>query len=116
MIEQLLMSRTFRRWIEAWTIILMSWVLFSEKDAVTVMEWEMKEDTYSDMYDDFLFTPEEEQELEDRRDFDLKGDDGDDLTSFTMTPEQKREYLRPDEEIFDVCSANCECQGGGCGR
>jgi len=39
MIEQLLMSRIFRRYLEAWTIVLMPWVLLSEKDAVTVVDF-----------------------------------------------------------------------------
>lgn len=40
MIEQLLMSRIFRRHVEAWAIVLMPWILFTEQKAVTMMEWE----------------------------------------------------------------------------
>lgn len=53
MIEQLLMSRIFRRYIEAWAIILAPWVLFTERKAVTMT--------------DFALTLEEKQEMEKRR-------------------------------------------------
>ncbi len=41
MIERLLMSRTFRRYIEAWCVVLMPWVLFTEREGVEVMKFEL---------------------------------------------------------------------------
>lgn len=35
--ERLLMSRRFRRWIEAWIIVTMPWVLLLERPAVSLM-------------------------------------------------------------------------------
>ncbi len=68
MIERLLMSRTFRRYIESWMVVLMPWVLFTEREGVTMDGmFPLSQIDESAELGLFELTPEEEQEMEDRR-------------------------------------------------
>ena len=154
MIDKLLMSRPFRRYIESWAVVLMPWLLFTEREAVTIdgvfptppapgpgesydelrKEVDMKDDPYphcgclgpplqpcgpycSYSYTDFSLLPEEEQEMEDRRDFDLKGDErgeyGADCVCWNEDDWRKSPTEEEDDDwlpYVDDCGINCNCQ------
>lgn len=70
MIEQLLMSRTFRRYIEAWAIVLVPWVLLMESEAVTMMEFDLTPEEEWKMKGRIMLSdtlPEEKAEMDERR-------------------------------------------------
>ena len=91
MLDKLLMSRPFRRYLESWAVVLMPWLLFTEREAVTIdgvfpLAKSEKDDCVpaedcndctaygtcsgclaKSMKRDLELTPEEEKEMEDRR-------------------------------------------------